>query len=571
MSDSHLRSHLLSHLRAFGGLHWEETETRTPIGSPRRKPLAVLAVLAVAGPEGIDRDALASLLWSDLDDARARRALAQTLYALGREFPGDDLVIGGPQLRLNLTRVSSDVADLESLLAIASTASSLENTNAIIACYRGPFLDGVHFPGCAAFDQWVEAVRARYERRCVAVVHATADGLDDASLALPLLEAALQRIPHSTQLAVLFARRLSREGRVSEALAVLAEHSAAVRQLHDDEPAAEVARAIAEIRAGREDTILAPVNSASVRSPAAAPALAGASSAPIHSRTSRVRRVWPLLTVCATAIVAIAVFARRERPQPLDASARVRTEFQRLRDSGAYVDVDENRVGRVIIFSPSELTGRADMAALAPQILSELYRELGQDIPDLVDRRTVLALEREADKLTPLRPTTAERYLSMMKAADAALGVRVTYQPQGDSVKMFLETYVQMDRWRMRKRPASEDGIQRAERYGVGPALSTLSGPYGVATLRSFPFVNHVSAQELRRSLATMTSCSIDDHIAKDGMGMCWVARNRIFSFWSEMFDRRFPERFSAAGRPGRDWLTRLARASQDPSAPRAR
>lgn len=568
MSASHLRSHL----RAFGGLHWEETDTRTPIGSPRRKPLAVLAVLAVAGPEGIDRDALASLLWSDLDDARARRALAQSLYALGREFPGDDLVIGGPQLRLNLARVSSDVAEIESLLAVASTAATLENTKALVACYRGPFLDGVHFPGCAAFDQWVEAVRARYERRCVAAVFATADTLDDPALALPLLEAALQRIPHSTQLAVLFARRLAREGRVSEALAVLAEHSAAVRQLHDDDPPGEVARAIAEIRAGRDDLVVVPEPAASVPTPSTAAAPIGdSSSAPIHSRWSRVRRAWPALTLCAAAMLAVAVVAQRDGAKPVDASARVRAEFERLRDSGAYVDVDENRVGRVIIFSPSDLTGRPDMVALAPQIISELYHEVGQEIPDLVDRRTVLALEHEADKLTPLRPTTSERYLSMMKAADAALGLRVTYQPQGDSIKMFLETYVQTDRWRMRKMPASEDGIQRAERFGVGPALITRTGPYGVAAPRSFQFVNRVSAQELRRSLATMASCSIDDHVAKQGIGMCWVAKNRIFSFTAEMFGRGFPERFSAAVRPGRDWMTRLARASQSQSAPRAR
>ncbi|QJR34706.1 hypothetical protein [Gemmatimonas groenlandica] len=127
------------------------------LGEARRKPLAVLAYLAVeADPEterAVNREALAALLWPDVSPERARRTLAQTLYALRREC-GADVVLGTSQLTINADVIASDVRDF-------LRAGEAGDHAAALACYRGPFLDGVAFAGAVEFEHWAERVRER--------------------------------------------------------------------------------------------------------------------------------------------------------------------------------------------------------------------------------------------------------------------------------------------------------------------------------------------------------------------------------------------------------------------------
>ena len=50
-------------LQTFGGLTLLYATTRAPVGTPRRKPLAVLALVAAAAERGVERDWVASMLW----------------------------------------------------------------------------------------------------------------------------------------------------------------------------------------------------------------------------------------------------------------------------------------------------------------------------------------------------------------------------------------------------------------------------------------------------------------------------------------------------------------------------
>ena len=100
-------------LRTFGGLELvaDGDDLAGAALQPRR--LAVLAALAVAGPNGLSRDKLLGLLWPETSEARGRQALSQALYALRRDTKTNDLVLGAEQLRLNSAVITSDVGQLE--------------------------------------------------------------------------------------------------------------------------------------------------------------------------------------------------------------------------------------------------------------------------------------------------------------------------------------------------------------------------------------------------------------------------------------------------------------------------
>ena len=122
----------------------------------RRKPLALLALLAVAGDRGMSRDKLMAYFWPDADIELARTALRQTLYSLRRDLKASDLFVGSSDIRLNPEVITSDVALFEGLL-------DRNDREAAVALYAGPFLDGFHLSNAPEFERWQEAGRSRYD------------------------------------------------------------------------------------------------------------------------------------------------------------------------------------------------------------------------------------------------------------------------------------------------------------------------------------------------------------------------------------------------------------------------
>ncbi|MFN8651820.1 MAG: BTAD domain-containing putative transcriptional regulator [Gemmatimonadales bacterium] len=145
-------------LRMFGGLALVGTATSESLGATRRKPLALLAVLAVAGELGVTRDKIASLLWPEGEQEKVRGVLKQTLYSIRQELEADDIVTGNQDLRLNPERVETDLWDFERAL----NDGRLEDA---AGHYTGPFLDGVHLNDAPGFEHWVDTQRDRLARR----------------------------------------------------------------------------------------------------------------------------------------------------------------------------------------------------------------------------------------------------------------------------------------------------------------------------------------------------------------------------------------------------------------------
>ena len=144
-------------LNTFGRLFVERDGTRLtgPASQPRR--LALLALMAGSGEQGMTRDQLLGMLWSETDEERARRGLNQALYALRQELGADEVFLGTRDLRLNPELVASDV----STFTVAIKAGQLERAT---AAYAGPFLSGFHLSEAPEFERWLEEARTGLAR-----------------------------------------------------------------------------------------------------------------------------------------------------------------------------------------------------------------------------------------------------------------------------------------------------------------------------------------------------------------------------------------------------------------------
>lgn len=84
----------------------------------------------------MDREHLATLVWSELPAARAVGALKEALAQLRSDLEAPDLVMGGQVLRLNPQCITSDIEELR-------RASTAGDHAAVVAAFGGPLLDDV--------------------------------------------------------------------------------------------------------------------------------------------------------------------------------------------------------------------------------------------------------------------------------------------------------------------------------------------------------------------------------------------------------------------------------------------
>ncbi|NUM46292.1 MAG: AAA family ATPase [Anaerolineales bacterium] len=139
-----------------------EREGRT-LEVERHKAMALLAYLAVTGAPH-RRDALAALLWPELDQTRARAALRRTLSALNVALAGNWLETSREMIGLSPSApFQLDVAQFRQLLAQCRThghppsdpcPDCLPLLAEATALYRGDFLSGFTLRDAPAFDDW---------------------------------------------------------------------------------------------------------------------------------------------------------------------------------------------------------------------------------------------------------------------------------------------------------------------------------------------------------------------------------------------------------------------------------
>nr|MBA3891648.1 hypothetical protein [Gemmatimonadaceae bacterium] len=144
-------------LVTFGSCAMMRDETAIESLSAQRRALALLAMVAAAGPTGVSRDVIAARLWPESDESRARLSLRQVLHLTHSQLGEPELLGSGPDLRLDPARCTSDVGDFR--MAIAAR----DGTGAA-ALYTGPFLAGFHVRRAPAVDEWIEDERRELAR-----------------------------------------------------------------------------------------------------------------------------------------------------------------------------------------------------------------------------------------------------------------------------------------------------------------------------------------------------------------------------------------------------------------------
>jgi DNA-binding SARP family transcriptional activator len=235
-------------LTTFGGLRLMHATTRQEIGAPRRKPLALLALIAAAGERGAERDWLAAMLWPELSEPRARRALSQTLYSLRRELDVD-VLRGVHRYTIDPSTLTSDATEFEELARPGRSRRDLERAAAV---YAGPYLDGVHFPGCTDFDHWTESARAVHAGAYQGVLRELARMAADAAdmpESIKWLEHAAREFPLDSDVAAALARGYAEVGRHGQAHASLTAHFSALQAELGTDPPASLVSLARELRA----------------------------------------------------------------------------------------------------------------------------------------------------------------------------------------------------------------------------------------------------------------------------------------------------------------------------------
>jgi DNA-binding SARP family transcriptional activator/Tol biopolymer transport system component len=141
-------------IELLGTLSLRADAGSVPLVAQQKRPLGLLAVLALGGKQGLARPRIEAYLWPESPADRAAHALNQAVYAI-RQSLGDDVIISTARdLRLNPQLVDVDVWQFDEAIA----AKQWERAAGI---YRGTLLDGAHFGDSRELESLIDANRAR--------------------------------------------------------------------------------------------------------------------------------------------------------------------------------------------------------------------------------------------------------------------------------------------------------------------------------------------------------------------------------------------------------------------------
>ena len=462
-------------LLTLGGLSLVDDGVPVTGAASQRSRLALLAVLAAAGPAGVARDKLLALLWPESDDERARHALKQGVYALRRDLGNENAIAGTATLSLDSSVVASDIREFDEAIARGDDAAA-------IAMYAGPFLDGIFIKAAPEFDQWAANERSRLERThldAIGRLARAAEAAGDAPGAVQWWRRAAAAEPVSGRVAMSLMRALADSGDVSAAIQHARVHDAMVRG-ELDSPADDAVLALAEeLRRGEYvPSVRAPVTTPTVgqaavleaspdmdRASSATARVSGesaASSALPSERTSGVS-LWRQRT-----LVALVVLLGVGLAATLVPGARSRI--------GSMVPgVHGARSGRrIVVATFDNRTGDRSLDPLGELASDWLARTLLEAEFEVVDSRTSATLTRMIARLTPAG-TAHDRAAALAAQTGAATVVTGSYYRQGDSLQFEANIL---------------DPVRGVILHAVGP----MRGPTSAATSLVGVLANRVTA-----------------------------------------------------------------------------
>jgi DNA-binding SARP family transcriptional activator len=232
-------------LTTLGGLGLSADGREVGSVVTQRRPMALLAVLAVSGDAAVSRERLAGLLWPDAEPERARRSVAQAVYTLRKATGLEQVVVGTTALQLNLALIATDLAEFRAAVA----EDRLED--AVTIC-RGPFLDGFHLPGAVDFERWAEGERDRLARdyaRALTTLARRAEAAGDLAEEVTARRRLVALDPLDSGAALALVDSLARAGDVAGALRAARVHETLLAEELELAPPRELRERVAALHA----------------------------------------------------------------------------------------------------------------------------------------------------------------------------------------------------------------------------------------------------------------------------------------------------------------------------------
>src|SRR3989441_8685895 len=141
-------------LELLGTLSLRNETGSIPLAAQQKRPLGLLAILGLAGRQGLSRDRIEAYLWPESSGARAQHALDQTVYAIRHALGSDFILSTARELRLNPELVRIDVWEFEQAIRAGQWTAAVGH-------YKGPLLDGFHFADSHELESWIDTNRTR--------------------------------------------------------------------------------------------------------------------------------------------------------------------------------------------------------------------------------------------------------------------------------------------------------------------------------------------------------------------------------------------------------------------------
>ena len=88
-------------LELLGTLSLRNETRPVPVTAQQKRSLGLLAVLALAGRQGLQRERIETYLWPESSSPNAQHSLEQTVYAVRHALGSDFILSTGRELRLN--------------------------------------------------------------------------------------------------------------------------------------------------------------------------------------------------------------------------------------------------------------------------------------------------------------------------------------------------------------------------------------------------------------------------------------------------------------------------------------
>lgn len=500
-------------LRTLGGLSLLDAGTRQLIGAPRRKPLAILALVAEGSERGVERDWVASMLWPELPGPRARHALAQALYLLRRET-GTNLFRAGPRLALDPARIAVDATELD---ALARPGNSVRELERAVSLYAGPYLDGVYFDRCADLESWIDGVRAAHARSyhgALRELAARAAESGDLRQAIAWLERAARNFPLDSGTACALADAYVAAGRSGQADAHLRAHLAVVEAELGQAPPAQ----LRELSRRVQMASMAPLAVAAPPLPLPAPV------------TARPRWSWCAAIlgagVASLALAGSMTWMLLQRPPESLSEALAQQLQPRPRVSTAHR-------GSIVLRIRPAATGDATVDSIADAALERAARQVRHiEGPAVLPADSVATLEsRVREQWRGRIPLgEAQETYEMLRIGDLHAAIAVDALWDGDSLRFQL---VMSRRAKFRdsrlERPADGRGMPIV-RFDGPPrdGLETVTFPSITLTLEQARHDARAIAHPMSQALASLRSCKPELRADPNTLPWCWTADGEL-------------------------------------------